>query len=121
MSERQTRAKEAVVILQRLSKVRELKRADEAEEKALLIAHAALAEEPRALIFCDGVLQYARISLAVENLACSECGETVMGWEDKWTGCPVCLSKFKSITRENSPEDRLTRKAVKEAMEGVYA
>jgi hypothetical protein len=121
MSERQSRAKESVVILQRLSKVRELKRADEAEEKALLIAHAALAEEPRALIHCDFVKHYATVSLAVERADCSECNTTVMGVEAGWRFYPLCGSQVKSITRENSPEDRLTRKAVKEAMEGVYA
>jgi hypothetical protein len=121
MSERQTRAKEKVILLQRLSKVRELKRADAAEEKALDVAIAALSEEPRALILCDFVKHYATVSLAVERADCSECLQTVMGVEESWKFCPVCGSQLKSVTRENSPEDRLTRKAVKEAMEDVYA
>jgi formate dehydrogenase maturation protein FdhE len=121
VSIRADRKKELACLEQRIAKVRELQRADAAEEKALLVAHAALAEEPRALIHCDFVKHYATVSLAVERADCSECLTTVMGVEESWKFCPVCGSQVTSVTRENSPEDRLTRQAVKQAMEGVYA
>jgi NADH pyrophosphatase NudC (nudix superfamily) len=119
MSIRRTRKEESAVIAQRLAKVRELQKADAAEAQALIAAQAALDAEPRELIECQFEMHYAPISLAVERVACSECGETVMGWEKTWRYCPACGSRVNEVTREDSPHDRLARKAVKEALDSV--
>lgn len=103
MSERRTREQQGQIIAERLQQLRELQSGNAKEEKALLLAQAALSETPRSLTHCELMLEYTTVSLMVERVACSECGATSMGYEEAWKFCPVCGSHVVRVEREVSP------------------
>ena len=118
MSERSNRKNGGVIVADRLTQLRESRKKNDLEEKALEVALAALAEEPRKLTTCDLILEYVPISSwQSERVTCSECKKVMNGWSESWQFCPVCGSKVLSAERESSPHDRLTRLAVETALE----
>ena len=117
MSERATRKNQARIIEERLKHLRKLREEHEQEEQALVIAQAAVIEEPRQLVTCQVVLEYVALSSwKAERAHCSECESSFDGWTPEYRFCPLCGSQINSIQREHSPQERLTRSAVKDAM-----
>ena len=118
MSERASRKNGGVIVADRLKQLRERRKKNDLEEKALEVALAALAEEPRKLTNCELVLEYVPISSwQSERAHCSECKNVMNGWSESWQFCPVCGSKVVSAERETSPHERLTAMAVQDALE----
>jgi hypothetical protein len=91
MSVRAERKQHGNLITAELKEVRESQQALAAKEKALVTAQAALAEMPRPSEPSDYLLEYIPVHPAsVEQGHCGICGESSIGWQEKWTCCPVC-------------------------------
>ena len=86
------------------------------ERNILRLAQSVLAEEPRAETKCGLTLHYALTSGYFQKADCSECGETVQGYQKNWRYCPCCSSTIITTETEETPNDRLARSAVKEAV-----
>jgi len=98
MSLRASRNRHRVAIAARLKQLRELRESQDVEEKALTEALTALveAETPRPSQPGEYVLEYIPVHPAsVEQGHCGICGESSIGWDPKWTGCPVCRNPIK--------------------------
>src|SRR5260370_14462598 len=112
---RRVRKQNGQVIAERLEQLRDTKKAHGLEEKALEMAQAALSETPRTLTPCELTLEYTTVSLMVERVECSECGQVSLGYDTTWQFCPQCGSQVTEVGREDSPHDRLTQKAIDRA------
>jgi DNA-directed RNA polymerase subunit RPC12/RpoP len=82
-------------------------------------AEKVLAGEPKSETNCGHTLRYSQRNGYYEESYCSECQQTVQGYEKDWTHCPKCGSRIVKVDREDTPEDRLTRNAVKNAVDSL--
>ncbi len=118
MSVRADRKQHGNLIAAELKRVRESQQNLLAEEKALVTAQAALAEMPRTAELGEYLLEYIPIHpSSVERGHCGICGESSIGWQEKWKACPVCGNpikvKHETLDAQNT---RSARESVREAL-----
>jgi ribosomal protein S27E len=87
--------------------------------RALKFAQQVLSGQPRAETKCNLSKHYTLTSGYFQKVDCSECGQTVQGWEKSWRYCPLCGSTVIKTEEEANATDRLNRAAVKGAVEAV--
>ena len=111
------------------------KRADEAKEvlsslkyqrddtdkiiRVVEYAEKVLASEPKHETKCGLIIHATQSSLWVDKADCTECGVTLQGYQKNWKCCPVCTSTIVRVEKEDNPSDRLTRDAVKQAVDSL--
>jgi hypothetical protein len=88
--------------------------------EVLEFAEKVLAGEPRGETKTALVIHYAQVSRFIDIADCVECGAAeIEGWKPNWRYCPLCGSAVTRAERENNPNDRLTRNALRDAVAAV--
>lgn len=82
-------------------------------------ADKVLDSPPKHETKCGLVLHYTQTSGYFQKADCSECSATLQGYERTWKFCPVCGSTVIKTEQEESANDRLTRKALREAVDSL--
>jgi hypothetical protein len=82
-------------------------------------AEKVLAGEPKSETKTGLVIHATQSSLWVDKADCTECKATLQGYQKNWKFCPVCGSTVVKVEKEDSPSDRLTRDAVKHAVDSL--
>jgi rRNA maturation endonuclease Nob1 len=114
MSVREQRRQNAEVIAQCTEQLSQELDARTQINKALLLAHEVLSEEPRKLTECEIALEYLQINIAANRGHCSECDGAFEGWTEAFRFCPICGSQITRAARETNPHDRNLRERIKE-------
>ena len=85
------------------------------------LAKQVLSETPKAETKCGMTVHYSQASMWIDKCDCSECGNTLQGYQKFWRFCPACGSTIVAVEKEDTPADRLARNAVREAVAAVIA
>ena len=94
----------------------------ESSQKTLAVlefAEKVLACEPKHETKTGLVIHATQSSLWVDKADCTDCKATLQGYQKNWKFCPVCGSTVVRVEKEDSPSDRLTRDAVKQAVDSL--
>jgi hypothetical protein len=91
------------------------------ELNLLKLAQQVLSETPKVETKTGMTVHYAQSSAWIDRCECSECGETLQGYQKMWKFCPSCGSTIVTAEKEDTPGDRLARNAVREAVASVIA
>jgi hypothetical protein len=86
------------------------------EIAAVELASTQLKGEPVEHTDTALLIHYDRPSRFISVADCLECGTELEGYKSNWKYCPVCGSTVTKAQEEKDPNDRLTRKALQEAL-----
>lgn len=116
MSERTKRRVSTDALIEQLLQLQKEKESITAAESALKLAKEALDEPPRHVVETKLTLEWTTHYTHCFTAWCGECQAKIIGYQNHWTHTPCCGSFIKAVEQEKSPQDRLNRDAVNQAM-----
>ena len=113
------RAQDSHLLEEKLASIRAQQDQLSKEAAALEQAASVLAETPRTLTPTEITLEYHVVNTTSEIAHCGECLRQYQGYTSEHKFCPLCGSSIQSVTREDSPFERMTHNAVNAAMNAI--